>query len=185
MAKQKQCDKGHYYDPKKYSSCPYCGVPGLDVQPDAPSEAGEDTVTVGHSTESRPVVDSGEVTVGIYRKELGMDPVVGWLVCVDGPDRGRDYRIRSEKNFIGRSEKMNICIHGDETISRENHAIVSYNPRNQTFKLLPGESRGLIYLNKEEVDVPQTLNPYDQIELGKTTLVFVPLCGEKFKWGKN
>jgi hypothetical protein len=182
MAKQKQCDKGHYYDPKKYSSCPYCGVPGLDVQPAGPSEV-EDTVTVGQGDESRAGVDSDEVTVGVFRKDLGMDPVVGWLVCIEGQDRGRDYRIRSEKNFIGRSEKMHICIHGDETISRENHAIVSYNPRSHSFKLLPGESRGLVYLNKEEVDIPKTLQPYDEIEMGKTKLIFVPLCGEQFTWG--
>src|ERR1700759_94390 len=26
-----RCDNGHYYDPKKHTSCPFCGVPGLNV----------------------------------------------------------------------------------------------------------------------------------------------------------
>ena len=121
-------------------------------------------------------------TVAKIRKELDIDPVTGWLVCVKGPDRGRDYRIRSEKNFIGRSDRMDICIRGDETISRENHAAVSYNFRKNTFKLHPGDGRGLVFLNEEEVDAPIELAPYDRIEIGNTQLLFVPFCGEKFQW---
>ncbi len=51
----------------------------------------------------------------------GIDAVVGWLVCVHGRNRGRDYRIRSENNTVGRSENMDICISGDDLISRERH----------------------------------------------------------------
>ena len=122
------------------------------------------------------------VTVGFYRKTIGVDPVVGWLVCIDGPEKGRDYRLHSERNFIGRAEKMDICLRGDETISRENHAIISFNPRNLSFKVQPGDGRGLVYLNGNDVDVPTILKPYDLIELGQTKLLFIPLCGEKFQW---
>ena len=34
------------------------------------------------------------------------DPVVEWLVCIDGPEKGRDYRIRSGNNYIGRSQDI-------------------------------------------------------------------------------
>jgi hypothetical protein len=180
MAKMKMCDKGHNYDPKKHSACPFCAVPGRDDRPVRPGTE-DDTVTVGRTDHAAPDVDS-DATVRRGIVEWGIDPVVGWLVCTEGADRGRDYRIRSERNFIGRSEKMNICIHGDDTISRENHAIISFSPRNNSFKLSLGESRGLIYLNQEEVDVPTILNPYDVIELGGTKLLFVPLCGERFRW---
>ena len=28
-----RCPQGHYYDPARYSRCPACGIPDLDVQP--------------------------------------------------------------------------------------------------------------------------------------------------------
>ena len=40
----------------------------------------------------------------------------------------------------------------------------------------------MVYLNGEEVDSPQTLKGGDKIELGQTTLMFVPLCGGDFSW---
>ncbi len=121
-------------------------------------------------------------TVGIFRKKIGMEPVVGWLVCTDGPDKGRDYRIISQRNFIGRSEKMDIAISGDDTISREGHAIISYNPKKNSFTIYPGESRGIVYLNDDEVVSAIELKSYDVIELGQTKLMFIPFCGEKFQW---
>jgi hypothetical protein len=128
-----------------------------------------------------PVADIG-ATVAMVRKKMGIDPVVGWLVCVEGPEKGRDYRIRSERNGIGRGADMAICIQGDEAISRENHAYISFNPRKASFRIAPGDSRGMTYLNGEEVDVPMPLKPYDRIELGQTHLLFVPFCSESFNW---
>ncbi len=177
----KRCDNGHYFDQAKHTTCPHCGVKGLDINFTASKGVGEDNHTVPMH-ENKNSASAGGETVGIVRKKLGIDPVVGWLVCIEGPDRGRDYRIRSERNFIGRSEKMGIYIAGDQTISRENHAIVSYNPKGNSFKLQVGESRGLVYLNGDEVDISVQLTPYDCIELGQTKLLFVPFCGERFKW---
>ncbi len=193
----KRCENGHYYDDAKHTSCPACGIPDLDIgktvprQPDAGGwddegktrkSAPESGATKRRDEPRKGVWDDAGVTVAKVRKELDIDPVVGWLVCVKGPDRGRDYRIRSEKNFIGRGDRMDICIRGDETISRENHAAISYNYKNNSFKLLPGEGRGLVFLNNDEVDTPVALAAYDMIEIGNTQLLFVPFCGEKFQW---
>lgn len=175
----RRCENGHYYDPEKHSSCPHCGV-NIDLDP---NESRNYTRSNPEGlTGVRGSSGAEGKTIAMINKQLGIDPVVGWLVCVEGPDRGRDYRLRSEKNFIGRSEKMDICIAGDGSISRENHATVSHNPKNNSFKIYPGEGRGLVYLNSEEVDTPRELNPYDTIELGQTKLIFVPLCGEAFSW---
>jgi hypothetical protein len=189
----KRCEHGHYYDPKKHSSCHACGVSGLDIEETRKKgvgneiNAGPNSAQEGQSTRRRgqqPIdFDQDEgATRRMPLEKLGMDPVVGWIVCVEGAARGRDYRIRSEKNFIGRSDEMQICIKGDDTISREKHAIISFNPKKQSFRFLPGESIGLIYLNNDEVDMPMDLKPYDIIEIGQTKLMFVPLCGEHFQW---
>ena len=123
-----------------------------------------------------------ESTISTLRRKLGADPVVGWLVCVNGPDRGRDYRIRSERNFIGRSPEMDICLKNDRGVSRKRHAVITYNPKKNTFKLGPGDSNGLVYLNDEEVEAPSGIKTYDRIQLGETELLFFPFCGENFQW---
>ncbi len=178
-----RCANGHYYDSKKHTSCPFCGVQGLDIDIKKTMAKKPEGKADGKA-EEKPDFKDGK-TVGIFRKKMGMDPVVGWLVAIDGPEKGHDFRITSEKNFIGRSEKMDVSIPGDESVSRENHAIVSYNPRNHTYRLFPGESRGLVYLNEEEVVMPETLKVSDVIGLGQTKLMFVPLCGEHFHWEEN
>jgi hypothetical protein len=182
-----RCNFGHFFDPAKHSSCPYCGVKGLDLGKTQRQETAgtstddmqNKTLHLGEKAYSRP--EEGK-TVRIVQKKLGIDPVVGWLVCIEGPDKGRDYRIKSERNFIGRSHSMDICVEGDDTISRENHAIVSFNPKTFSFKFMPGESRSLIYLNSEEVNIPMEMKTYDVLEMGQSKFLFIPLCGETFQW---
>ncbi|MZP29820.1 FHA domain-containing protein [Heliobacterium undosum] len=187
------CGRGHYYDPAKHSSCPHCGVRSLDINFTQPKQAEgyvpERTMPLQPGSAAAPGQagnpqrgTEGERTVGIYRKKMGFDPVVGWLVCIEGNDRGRDYRIHSEKNFIGRSERMDIHISGDDTISRENHAAVSFNPKKGTFRFHAGDGKGLVYVNGEQVDTSVELSAYDIIEMGQTRLVFMPFCGERFQW---
>ena len=77
---------------------------------------------------------------------------------------------------------MDVAITDDNGISRDNHAIVSYNPKNNSFKILPGDGHGLTYLNDDEVLTPMELKRGDIVEIGKTKLMFVPFCGESFKW---
>jgi hypothetical protein len=182
-----RCKHGHYYDPAMHTTCPHCGVPDLDIGRTVPRRpaseyTGESEVrTQPHDT---PVSGRSEpgITVGVMRDKIGLDPVVGWLVCVEGPDKGMDYRVRAENNAIGRSERMRICIDGDETISRENHALISFDPRSNIFTLVPGQAKGLVYLNDQALFSPQSLHPFSKIQLGKTVLLFVPLCGELFQW---
>lgn len=115
----------------------------------------------------------------------GFDPIVGWLICTKGPNRGRDYRLHSGTNFIGRSKEMDICIENDQTISKRNAASISYDDRTKAFFIEKGEVRNLIYLNGRSVRSDADIQIYDRIEIGSTELVFVPLCGEKFNWQDN
>lgn len=177
----KRCPNGHYYDTTKFSSCPSCWGKGEEVNVTQAKRV-EKPAEKPIEKPVQKVEPQEGVTVGIIKKNIGIDPVVGWLVCIDGKDKGRDYRIRSERNFIGRSDKMDICIVGDETISRENHAVISYSPKKNTFKVHPGEGRGIVYLNGEEVDIATDLKPYDLIEMGESQFLFIPFCGEYFVW---
>jgi hypothetical protein len=110
------------------------------------------------------------------------DPVVGWLVCLEGPDRGRDFRLHSEKNFVGRAPNMDVCIPSDDAVSREKHGVIIFDPKKQVFWAVPGDSSGLVYVNSEIVHAPVQLKRDDIIEIGQSKLVLVPFCGERYSW---
>jgi len=112
----------------------------------------------------------------------GFSPVVGWLVCVDGPAVGTDYRIRAGYNYIGRSENMEICILGDNTIGRDRHAMIAYDPQEKIYFFGPADGRSIVRKNDKMVMVPTELAAYDIVRIGSTKLMFVPLCGEHFNW---
>ncbi len=108
--------------------------------------------------------------------------ITGCGICIGGAQRGQDYKIRSEKNFIGRSEEMHVCIAGDNSISRRSHAVISYNPLKRNFYLISGDGAGLVYKNNEAVLIPEELHAYDVIQMGKSKFIFLPLCGIHFDW---
>ena len=107
-----RCSHGHFYDASKHSSCPYCGA-GTDIEGKTRRVPSSPAAQQPKAAPPPPASDPG-VTRAVYRETAtGISPVVGWLVCVAGPDRGRDYRIHGEKNFIGRGSSMDIVIAGD------------------------------------------------------------------------
>ena len=99
----------------------------------------------------------------MMQEQMGFDPVVGWLACVEGPSRGKSYTIRGGINSIGRSDRMDITITGDMKLSAENHAKLSYSERNNRFNLIPGDGRNIIYLNGEEVYTDYPMPKIDRV----------------------
>lgn len=110
-----------------------------------------------------------------------IDPVVGWLVCIDGPVRGVDFRLHSGYNYIGR-EEGDIHIHGDNQISRQKHAVVSFYAKRQTFHVGPADGRNIIELNDEPEFNSVEMKSYDVLTVGSTKLMLVAMCGERFSW---
>ena len=211
---QKKCGSGHIYDPDIYGDhCPYCDNStetiyfgnsntqadpiGVTAKPPV-NPAGrrnflDDEIIIRKEEASKsPRVDSGWFqpdvlgkTVAEFEKEHGYDPVVGWLVCVDGNDRGRDYPLRARTNLIGRGHGMDIQIKGDDTISSDTHAKIDYDVLNNAFYLLPGNNRTTIYSNKSPVYSAHKLEAYDRLRFGRTELLFVSFCSERFVWEKG
>lgn len=112
------------------------------------------------------------------------DYVRGWLVIVGGKGFGKSVEIGTGQNQIGRDRNNRISLpFGDGTISRQAHAVVTYDPKKRNFFLTNNQSgANLTYLNDDAVLAPVKLTAGDVIELGDTKLRFVPLCGEDFDW---
>lgn len=186
-----RCPEGHFFDPTKHNSCPWCALPsdsGAEQQKtrpvgvNLPPLPGGPPPLPGAAPTPAPAANAGKtMRVGMEAK-AGPEPVVGWLVCLAGPDRGRDYRLHAEKNYIGRSPAMDVVIQNDNSVSRDKHGVVVFDPRRKSFWTLPGDAAGLVYLNGEVVYSPTQMNADDVLELGQTKLVLVPFCGERYHW---
>lgn len=187
MSQMTKCDEGHFYDKSQNTKCPFCGVGAIDMTRKYVADAGEDKTKMYTPADDarKPGGRSGpdpDATVAVWKKNEGIDPVVGWLVCSQGANRGRDYRIRSGYNNIGRDTSSQICIAGDETISREEHARIFYDPKNASFHVIAGTGRSGVYVNDQAVLQPTLLKAHDVVEVGSTRLVFIPFCGDRFRW---
>ena len=125
--------------------------------------------------------DDDSVTIG-FSGSSGKSEVVGWVVCIEGSDKGTGFPLKTGRNFIGRNANQDIVLAKDRTVSRDKHAIIVYEPRQRKFIVQPGDSRGLFYLNDEVVLGSKELNAYDVILVGETKLAFIPFCGKKFSW---
>lgn len=111
------------------------------------------------------------------------DPVAGWLVVVAGPGKGQVCRLGYGSNGLGRAEDSRVSLDfGDDRISRENHATLTYDPRGRKFYLQHGGGTNLTYIGDEPVLVPTVLEAMQDFSIGGTTLRFVPFCGPDFDW---
>lgn len=117
----KQCDNGHFYDEARFDSCPYCRESAGVGKTVAASSVGKTVAAAPGGSVSE--ADRGK-TVGIIKKKIGIDPAVGFLVCISGPHRGADYKLVAGRNFIGRAAAMDVSLADDDTVSRESHALV-------------------------------------------------------------
>lgn len=109
-------------------------------------------------------------------------PVTGWLVCVEGAEKGKDFRLHSDYNYIGRNRSNDVCLAGDPTVSRERHAIVVYDNRGKLFFFAPANGSSLVRQNGRPVLSTVELKAGDRLEIGEGIYLFVPLCGDSFEW---
>lgn len=199
-----KCPNGHFYDSSRFgSNCPFCsgsgqtsdngGQPTMPINPGdipgGPAAVTEPLTQAGTQATVEPTtlssVQDNEKTRPVSSdilQETQRKPVVGWLVCVAGNNKGRDYCLHQGRNFIGRSAEMDICIVGDNTVSRTSHAVVVYDPRSNVYLAQPGDSKELLYVNDTLTLNTVELKAKDKLSIGNTVLMFIPLCDSEFQW---
>lgn len=108
---------------------------------------------------------------------------VGWLMVVDGEGRGSAFTLFHGVSTIGRGSDQTVRLDfGDNSISRENHASVAYDPRQKSFFIGHGGKANIVRRNDRPVLSTEELASGDTITIGETTLRFVPCCGPDFSW---
>lgn len=208
----KRCKNGHSYDPSITPECPECAslaghtVPLVGVTLDGPNSdwgvpdpIGKTQPIRGDTVPVNPqpskwadaedyktagfVSDQYNPTMPVgYESGQVIRPVTGWLVCVEGADKGRDYRLHAEMNYIGRSRSNDVVLSSDPTVSRERHAMIAYDNRGQMFFFAPANGSSLVRQNGKPVLSTVELKAGDRLEIGSGIYLFVPFCGDGFQW---
>jgi len=133
---------------------------------------------IDQETESDPIADQAEATAAPYTQFP-----VGWLIVTDGPGRGSAFTLFNGVSKIGRGKDQTVPLDfGDNSISRENHAALAYDPAQKSFFIGHGGKANLVRRNDRPVLSTEELTPGDHITIGETTLRFVALCGQDFSW---
>lgn len=193
-----RCSSGHYYDDEKFSRCPHCGIfTNINLAGNAQeySENDERTVAIhqdsihlSHAEEKTVALkdinygpDDDQKTIGFYSASKGNDFVTGWLVCIEGQEKGRDYRLHHGFNYVGRGYDMDVCIVDEQTISRDKHCAVVYDAKSNAFSLVPTQGN-LVYKDDRAVTMPVPLKTGDMIRLGASRFEFIAFCREERVW---
>lgn len=199
----KWCDaQKHMYDAEAYDTCPFCEDEKLSTSsPAEPSSAGKTQMITSDDADSstktvminsqnnpktQPINPNNTMILTKSNSKEDLLPVAGWLVIIDGPGKGKDFRLIQGNNRIGRDKGMEVCLDlgsaSDSAVSRDSHAIVVYDNNQNEFFIERGDSRNLPMLNGKTIRRDNDLVAGDIIEVGNTKLKFIPFCSEAFNW---
>ena len=167
-------------------------APAAPAAPVAPVAPVTPTSDIGKTVALQPVVeiksstsDIGK-TVALRMPEPEKKPAktkpAAFMVCIAGDNAGDSFTVAEGRNYIASGKDADIKLDKDSTVSAECHAVVTYNPSENKFTLSAGTGRGITYLNGGQVDVSAELKADDRIKVGKSELLFIPVCSDKFKW---
>ena len=201
-----RCDANeHHYDNSKHSSCPHCISgrgnddktsmrPKSRPQPDRSGSEDDTFIKKPDGGGKTSPKDNGPKTVAPWQRKkkdessqelksaYDLAPIVGWIVIVEGLQKGRDFRIIPGINKIGRGNTNTINIdNGDSEIAREGHCLIEYDLKSGQFYLERGATStyhndGRVGGNGNELVLGDT------IQIGSTTLKFIPFCTSDFCW---
>jgi len=161
----KFCANGHQLE-DSWEICPYCQKTGYAVPaaPDAKTRIDVAVATQGGSDAATVV---GIKTVAIAEKHK--PPVVGWLVAMNGDQKGEDFRLRDGQNILGTSPDVDVILKDGAAAAR--HASIRY--KDGTFFLTDLDSNNGTRLNDGEQPIArEALKDNDVIRIGDLVLKF-------------
>jgi len=133
----KLCPNGHVFERVSNNICPYCHMVATDIV--------DEMINHRELKPAKPAHDK-------------INPVCGWLVCLEGLRQGYSFNLYKGKNFIGRGKDMDVCLLGDDTVAYNNHATIVYDYKEHHFMLLPGALGDDLYLDETAVYKPTLLS---------------------------
>jgi FHA domain len=166
----KFCANGHQME-DSWDLCPYCQKTGF--MPGA-GDLKKTRIDSSASTPTAAQVPAAPTAAAVVRKtvvmaDLHKAPLMGWVVLLDGMDKGKDFRVREGQNSLGSDASCNIVI-PHPTISGK-HA--SLRAQEGKFFLTDLDSTNGTYLNLDPNKIArEEIKDNDLIRLGEVTLKF-------------
>jgi hypothetical protein len=161
----KFCNNGHQME-DTWTDCPYCLRTGFQ------------RTGVGGGMEKTVLESSGaaaaaaaipETRKTVLLSTLRQAPVVGWLVAMNGHQKGEDFRLRDGQNIIGSASTAEISLNDPAVSAR--HASIRYT--DGVFSLTDQDSSNGTFLNDNESKVArEVLKDNDVIHVGEISLKF-------------
>ena len=162
----KFCSNGHQME-DSWEVCPYCqrtGFAGLTN----PSASAKTRLEGAPDPAGAPAAPRKTVLLSEQKKA----PVVGWLVAMDGEQKGDDFRSRDGQNILGSGSDADIVIR-DATVSSR-HASLRY--KDSRFYLTDLDSSNGTFLNNASEPIArEELRDNDVVRIGAISLKFKSL----------
>ena len=160
----KFCSNGHQME-DSWEVCPYCQRTGYVGAPNAAAEA--KTRLEGQPAAAAAPPPGPRKTVLLTEQRKA--PVVGWLVAMNGEQKGEDFRIHDGQNTLGSGTESDIVIR-DTTVSGR-HASLRY--KDGKFFLTDLDSSNGTYLNDSSESIArEELKDNDLVRLGGISFKF-------------
>jgi Inner membrane component of T3SS, cytoplasmic domain len=161
----KFCENGHQLE-DDWKVCPYCQRTGYQM---SGAGAGLDKTRLELETRPRAPAAAPEARKTVLLSSLKRTPVVGWLVALDGPQKGEDFRLRDGQNIIGSEDAADIKLLGEAISAR--HASLRY--RDGVFSLTDMDSTNGTFLNQGTASIArEDLKDNDVLRIGEVSLKF-------------
>ncbi len=160
---QMTCPNGHPLDPS-WEVCPYCrqaeqqGVKPVHVQANGGGAVAGKTMAVNLDE----VMGSQHVNKA----------VVGWLVCMHGPQKGQDFRLFDGRNVLRTAADCDVVVYDPYVAAR--HCVIMIESGNARYIIQDLDSRNHTFVNNRQV-MKQDLIDNDEVKLGSVQYRFKAL----------
>lgn len=190
-----RCENGHFYDSDSFAECPHCDSTTVqtmfeDMMGTGSTDINSEVTLYEQIAGDRELgnqltdlyvenVEENEKTIGLSFSQDGINPVVGWLVCEEGPEYGRSYCLYAGRNFIGRSHNSDVVIYDDPEITRKNHCSIVFEPKECVFYLVPSSTT---VFNGKTLQDAVKIESEDAFEIGRSKFRMIAYCKRGREW---
>jgi hypothetical protein len=169
----KFCNNGHQME-DSWEICPYCQRTGFQNPGGGAANLAKTRLefeaaapAAGAGVISQPLGSAGGPRKTVLLSDRPRGQLAGWLVVMDGEQKGEDFRIREGQNSIGSGPESDIVLK-DPAISGK-HAMLRC--RDRRFLLTDLDSSNGTFLNDGPDSISmEELHENDLVRLGTTTL---------------
>jgi len=161
---------------EEWPICPYCQRTGFQrtsiaqgadkTRIESPVDGAANAVTAPLTA---PLAAAPEIRKTVILSSLHRQPVVGWLVALNGAHKGEDFRLREGQNTIGSSPGLEITL--DDPAISARHASLRY--KDGVFVLTDLDSTNGTFVNDSNEPVARVeLKDNDVVRIGEVALKF-------------